>query len=152
MTVSAEKRQEIITDVHESWDQLIQILESYRAEELEQPNVIGDWSLKDLISHVSTWDRITIEKIKHAETGEKVSWRVVGGESYRNLHQFNEATADANRHRTIEDLWSEMIATHQELLERIAETPVLSRDLIRVDSYGHYRAHVRDIRKWQSNA
>lgn len=151
MTVSDEKRREIIGDVHESWNQLIETLKGYTTQELEQPNVIGHWSLKDLISHVEIWDRITITNIDYVERDQKPSWRNYAGDTYRNIDEFNNAVADANRHRSIDELWSEMMATHEELLGRIAETPVLSRDLIRVDSYGHYRAHLRDIRKWQSD-
>jgi hypothetical protein len=43
-----------------------------------------------------------------------------------------------------------MLATHQELVERVQETPVLSRDLIREDTYGHYRDHLNDIRQWRA--
>jgi uncharacterized damage-inducible protein DinB len=150
MTVSAEKRQEILNDIHQEWGALIDVLQGLSTDELEQPNVIGIWSLKDLIGHLETWDRIAIKKIRYTEQGKEGPWWKIEGAQFGSIDEFNEADADRNRHRSIDDLWNEMLATHQELVERVQETPVLSRDLIREDTYGHYRDHLNDIRQWRA--
>jgi uncharacterized damage-inducible protein DinB len=98
MAVTAEKRRQIIEDVHETWNELIEVLQSFDSEELEQPDVIGIWSLKDLVGHLETWDRIAIKKIGYAEEGRTESWWKIEEIPFKSIDEFNEADADANRH------------------------------------------------------
>ncbi len=149
MTVTSAKREQIIGDVNASWQALIEKLSEFSEDDLYTPNVIGIWSLKDLIGHLETWDRIAIFKIDEAESGRNRKWQEVQNEPHRSINEFNEADADTKRARSLETLWSELHATHQDLLTRLETTTVLSRDLIREDTYGHYRDHLNDILMWE---
>lgn len=151
MTIDTSERLRILDDIKENWDQLISELESYDEEQLQTPNVVGIWSLKDLLGHLETWDRIAIKKLEYAEGGHELPWWQVEDLKFDNIDEFNESDADEKRSRSIEQLWSELHASHDELIERVSRTTALSRDLIAEDTYDHYAGHLEDIQRWKDS-
>lgn len=143
-------RNEILDGVHRNWSSLITKLQSFPESELTIPNVIGIWSLKDLIGHLETWDRVAIRKIGYAEQGQTDPWWLIENQPFATIDEFNEADADANRHKPIAQLWAELHATHAELIDRMESANAIREDLIREDTYEHYEGHLNDIVTWQS--
>jgi uncharacterized damage-inducible protein DinB len=150
MSLDTTERNRIVAEVNRTWADLTRKLESFSENELNIPNVIGIWSLKDLIGHLETWDRIAIHKINYAEQGEHRPWWQLEESSYDNIDQFNEADADNNRHKSIPQLWNELHRTHAELVERLETSTAYTDELVEVDTYGHYQDHLNDIEAWES--
>jgi hypothetical protein len=150
MAIPLSEREAILERVHENWNELAGELGALTDEELVIPNVIGIWSLKDLIGHLETWDRIAIEKINYAEQGEHRSRWPLDESAYDNIDQFNEADADNNRHKSIPQLWSELHRTHTELVERLEASTAYTDELVAVDTYDHYADHLSDIHAWRA--
>ncbi|MEX2426171.1 MAG: maleylpyruvate isomerase N-terminal domain-containing protein [Thermomicrobiaceae bacterium] len=151
MSTNTDERKRIIEQVNRNWSELIGILERFSKEELETPNVIGIWSLKDLIGHLETWDRIAIKKLDNAERGIEQNWWEVDDHPYASVDEFNEADADSNRHKPIPQLREELHVAHGELLEKLEKSPATTAELVREDTYDHYAVHLNDIRHWQSS-
>jgi hypothetical protein len=139
MAITAERRERILKDVAESWQALLETVDALGEPDLLAPGMIGEWSVKDVLGHITTWDRVAIERIRLAERGERR--RLVP-----NLHRFNHEQAEAARDKSVDDVRADMEATHRELVQLLESTPVLTRDLIRADTYDHYRGHADDIR------
>jgi uncharacterized damage-inducible protein DinB len=139
MAITAERRERILNDVAESWRTLLETVDSLDESDLHAPGRIGEWSVKDVLGHIATWDRVAIQRIRLAERGERR--RLVP-----NLHRFNHEQAEAAREKSVDDVRADMESTHRELVQLLESTPVLTRDLIRADTYDHYRGHVDDIR------
>jgi hypothetical protein len=149
MPVETSERQNILEKVDNNWSELVETLQSFSEGELTTPNVIGIWSLKDLIGHLETWDRIAITKLDRAERGISTSWWKDLQPQYASIDEFNEADADHNRHKSIAQLWTELHAAHGELVERIKTSDALTAELIHEDTYTHYAGHLNDIHAWQ---
>ena len=45
----------IETRLEEEWRSLEALVDSLSAEELQQPGVVEDWSVKDLLGHMAFW-------------------------------------------------------------------------------------------------
>lgn len=150
MTIHESERQRILDKVDKNWDDLTASLESFDEDELTIPNVIGIWSLKDLIGHLETWDRIAIRSLADAENGRVKPDGQSESQPSGSINEFNEADADQKRHKSIALLWQELNTTHAELVDRLKTSNGLSDDLIRHDTYAHYADHLNDIRKWQT--
>jgi uncharacterized damage-inducible protein DinB len=149
MSDSDSLKEIMLTRIDEHWNRLIQRLEAFPEKDLLIPDVIGIWSLKDLIGHLETWDRIAILKIKQAEQGNQLPWWQVIDSPYRDIDEFNEADAASSRHKSIEQLWRELHARHEGLIEQIRTTGEVPEELIAVDTWEHYLEHLRDIEAWE---
>ena len=142
-------REELLTRIDTKWNRLLAKLESFSEDELNIPDAIGIWSLKDLIGHLETWDRIAILKIQFAEQGETRPWWQVLESPFNDIDEFNEADAVANRDKSIDQLWRELHECHDLLLEKIRSSDAVTSELIAVDTWEHYQVHLEDIEAWE---
>ncbi len=149
MIISSNERARIQAKVDQNWRQLIHELGEFTEDELHIPNVIGIWSLRDLISHLETWDQIAIRTLHYAEQGEHRPWWIVEHMSYSSIDEFNEADVEQNRHKSLAQLWTELHETHAALIERIETSPAVTAELLAVDTYDHYADHLNDIASWR---
>jgi len=121
--------------------------------EMTEPGVAGDWSIKDLIAHVSTWEE---ESLKHLP-------RLLAGgrpprysSTYGGIDAFNAQAAERKRGLSLAEVLRQRDETHRRLVEFIKgihegefvrETRCRRR--LRLDTYGHYARHAEAIRRWR---
>jgi hypothetical protein len=121
---------------------------------LTTPGVAGDWSVRDILAHVTTWEQ---EALKHLPTilqGDKPPRYSV---THGGIDAFNRAMTERKRALTLAQVRKELVDTHLRLIAFIesvpedqfrSETPFRRR--VRLDTYGHYPKHGAAIRKWRT--
>src|SRR3712207_5308968 len=65
-------REQLIEVIEASWRALDSALEGLDDRALEEPGVVEDWSVKDLIAHVAAWERRAIGTIASSRRGEPI--------------------------------------------------------------------------------
>ncbi|MCH8060960.1 MAG: ClbS/DfsB family four-helix bundle protein [Chloroflexi bacterium] len=149
----SEIRREMLMKVGESWETLQKALGRVPPHRMEEAGVVEAWSVKDLIGHVTSWERqamSTVRAFQESGDADALKWTDVDG--------FNAVTSESNRSRSLEELRSDMEAVHDELLAFIDRLPEdVARDdqvqrRVRVDGYEHYAEHTKHILKWLGNA
>jgi uncharacterized damage-inducible protein DinB len=138
MTRSPQQRQRLLNDLDRHWQELLNTIDRLDIETIHGGSMAGQWSIKDIMGHIMAWERIALERIALAETGERR--RLV-----KSVHGFNREQAAALRDTPLDDLRREMEETHRELVAKVSSSPVVTRDLIRADTFDHYRDHLGDI-------
>ncbi len=128
-------------------------VEGFSDEEMQEPGVVGDWSVKDILAHVTTWEE---EALKHlpeiaAGTPQQRYKDVYGG-----LDAFNALKFEENRGRSLDEVRTRLTSSHEELvqyLETVPEELLHSRERFRTrlrwDTYSHYPLHAEHIRAWR---
>jgi uncharacterized protein (TIGR03083 family) len=122
-------------------------------ETLLIPGVCGDWSIRDLIAHVTWWDA---EAIAHLPTvlagGTPPRYSVL----YGGIDAFNAMKTKEKRGLSLAEVRAEAEATHARLIEYLRGVPPGSltgnstfTHRLRLDTYGHYPIHAADIRRWR---
>jgi hypothetical protein len=118
------------------------------------PGVVGQWSVKDVLAHVNTWQE---EALRHLPV-------IAGGGTpprYATAHggidAFNALMAERKRDLSLADIRRRLDETHRRLIELIGSTPedqlagdTRFRRRLRLDTYGHYRLHARGIQQWRA--
>jgi uncharacterized protein (TIGR03083 family) len=122
-------------------------------EELLIHGVCGDWSVRDLIAHVTWWDREAIAHLPTVLAGRTPPRYSV---TYGGIDAFNAIKTEEKRGLTLEEVRAEAEATHQRLLDYLRSVPpdrlkgnAKFTHRLRLDTYGHYPIHAADIRRWQ---
>lgn len=146
---------EAIHATREEWDDQLAEVDPSR---YEQPGVSGRWTLKDVIAHISWYEREIAHMLRIHSYAEGSEWWLLP------LDEQNARIYELNRNRTLEDVLAESRASYAELLaaidtildedlndpERFEYHPpgTLPWQIIAQNSYEHYQHHTRDLREW----
>jgi Protein of unknown function (DUF1706) len=133
-------------DFHESYSGLSD-------SQMLNSGVTGDWSVRDILAHVTTWEQ---EALTHLPTilegGKPPRYSVTHG----GINGFNRIMAEQKRNLTLAGVQEALEGTHRRLirfLETVPEnefrTETPFRHRLRLDTYSHYPKHAEAIRKWR---
>jgi Mycothiol maleylpyruvate isomerase N-terminal domain len=145
-------RQRLLGKLNEAWAALKDSYAGLSAARLTAPGVTGDWSVKDILAHVTTWEG---EALKHlpviAAGGRPPRYAKHGG-----IDAFNARMTAEKRGLPLPDVLRQLDETHARLVDVVQRTPdaQLRRDTrfrrrLRLDTYGHYPEHAEAIRQWR---
>jgi hypothetical protein len=130
------------------------------AEWLKRPGPQEDWSIKDLIAHLTFWERHMIGNVQVLLRGENPPY------VSQELDAINERVFLENKDRHLADILQDFDASLKNVLatvdrltdddinnpQRFAWTqgePLL--EMIAADTYDHYRDdHLDDVRRWRA--
>ena len=145
-------RQQLLTRLETAWTALNQSYAGLSDAQMLTPGVAGDWSVKDMLAHVTTWEEETLKYLPLIlEGGTPPRYATYGG-----LDAFNARMTAAKRELPLADVLRHLDETHQRLIaylrtvpeEQIA-TETRFRHRLRLDTYSHYPLHTRMIREWR---
>lgn len=136
------------------WHTLLSQLED---EQMTTPGVVGDWSVKDIMAHITWAERETIGILRaQAFVGSEL-WQLSQDER-------NAAVYEENKDRPLLDVRRESDAVFETLVQEAAalnEADLLNPDwftwspvklppiaVIARNSYLHYPEHIEQIRAW----
>ena len=64
------KKTELLIWLQEKYQQWETLLDQIGPARMDQPGVIGDWSLKDIVAHLTGWNRWLLARLQAAGSGE----------------------------------------------------------------------------------
>lgn len=146
-------RPQLLSRIDTAW---LTFKESYAGlsdSQLLEPGVTGDWSVKEILAHVTTWDQ---EALKHLpliiEGGRPPRY----SELYGGIDAFNAQTTDQMRRLSLSEVQQRLDDTHGRLIEYVQSVSEEHyrresrfRRRVRLDTYSHYPIHTRAIREWR---
>jgi len=140
------------------WDTL---MAAVGEERMTEPGATGDWSVKDVIAHLTSYDRWFVKASEAYFRGELPPRDGTEGMSFEERNQFRHQQA---QRRPLAEVLAESREVFQRLLEMVeahAEDfltqpqqfegmpePILVWKLLEGDGYAHYRDHMPSIRAW----
>jgi len=133
--------------------------------QMTQGGVEGEWSVKDIIAHVTTYEGWIVARLDSALGGEMLRLEI----DQLDLEQRNAWIFEENRNRPLHEVLEESQRVFQQLLKSVQALsdedltdphrlepfldplwtdglPVLT--CIAADSYEHYGQHIPSIRAW----
>ncbi|HEY6538580.1 MAG TPA: maleylpyruvate isomerase N-terminal domain-containing protein [Candidatus Dormibacteraeota bacterium] len=100
-------------------EQYQELLRSLASADWERRSTIGDgdWSLRDLVGHVMSWEELALAAIADAISGRKPP------PPSGDIDQINQDMVERQRQLSLEALRSGATATHARLIQTISELP-----------------------------
>lgn len=111
-------KEEFLVEVETEWDALYQLLRKFEPDVLSVPKAVGDWSIKDVIGHITSWEEECIERIEQMRQKEPV--RSVPDED---VPLWNREHVVAKRTRSLEQVAKEFEDVHIRLLKELESVP-----------------------------
>jgi hypothetical protein len=151
---------------------LLDILKARRAEfdaalalvpesRMTQPGAAGYWSVKDVVAHLTYYERWMADRLHEALRGEVYT---PGPLDFIHWDERNAVIYEQNKDRALDDVRAESIGVFRRLIEGVeshaesfliepqqfegAPAPILIWDMLRSEVYDHYRQHIPSIEAW----
>ena len=153
-------KDELIQKIESEWDNLQASLDGLTEEQMHQPGVVGEWTIKDILAHITAWQTRLITTMFKAERGVTPETTEAG----KTVDQMNEKFYREMKDRSFDQVWDDLDASYHQLLSRLESWK--KQDLfdpkrfkwmkgdpfaayIAGDSYEHYAEHAAQIRAWR---
>ncbi len=143
-----------VQEAHEEWLSLLAEVDESR---MTEPGLPGGWSVKDVIAHITWYEREMIGMLKAMALEGSDLWQLPNDE--RNVPIYEE-----NKDRPLEKVLSEAEQVYAQLFEAIKSlsddelsdssyfrgmpSEWAPWDVIAGNTYDHYHQHIRDIHAW----
>jgi hypothetical protein len=148
-------KDQLIRKLEQAWEAFNVSTAGLTDEQLTRSGVTEDWSVKDILAHVSWWEE---EALKHLpfilQGGRPPRYSV----TYGGIDAFNAQMTELKRGESLSDVQTQLDETHQRLLAYLDSVPdeqytseTRFRRRLRLDTYSHYPIHTQAIREWRQH-
>jgi hypothetical protein len=149
----AMNRSQLLKRLDTAWEAFKDSYAGLSEDEMTRPGVTGDWSVKDMIAHVTWWEE---EALTHLplilEGGRPPRYSV----TYGGIDAFNAQRTEQNSTLSLAEVLQHQEEVHSRLVEYLETVPedqlsheTRFRRRLRLDTYSHYPQHTEAIRKWR---
>lgn len=114
---------------------------------------LGTWSVRDIIAHISGWQRELAPALERLTRGERP---IPAGVNYDDVDAWNARFAAAKRETEVADVLLELDQSHEHFMHAAAQVPVdryvpgkTAWKIVDQNTAHHYREHAEQIRAWR---
>ena len=146
-------RERLLDRIQQDWTALQSSFQSLTDADFLQPGVVDDWSLRDLLVHITSWEEEALKAVPVILAEKPLPRYSV---LYGGIDAFNAQEQERKKHLPLPQVKSDLLATHQRVVEYLAQLPEaafasggrLARRL-RQDTCNHYREHTAHVVEWR---
>jgi hypothetical protein len=153
----------ILSELNASREAMLKALEDLDDDQMLEPGVIGDWSVKDILVHLSLWEAELVTLLWQAREGRKPTTAQLSRET---VDELNARWYLIHKDRALDQVLEDFQAVRRQTARRVdAFTdqeladpglfPWLDREplehWIAEDSYGHEAEHMAQIITWRQS-
>ena len=146
-------RRQLLRRLDAAWGAFEESYAGLSDAQLMKPGVTGDWSVRDILAHVTTWEEEALTHLPLVLAGgtpPRYSIR------YGGIDAFNARMTKQKRSLSLSEVRAQLAATHGRLVDFIQSAPehqligeTRFRHRLRLDTYSHYPLHAVAIRQWR---
>jgi len=148
-------KQQLLKELEKAWRTFEESYAGLSDSQLMEPGVIEDWSVKDILAHVRTWEEEALKYLPLILTGGKPPRYI----QYGGIDAFNAQMAEQKQGLALSDVVGQLNETHRRLLDYLRSVPeehfareTRFRHRLRLDTYSHYPEHAKAIRQWRERS
>ena len=115
-------KSELLNWLQQEYQQWEELLDQIGPERMEQPGVNGDWSMKDIVAHLTGWQPRVNAHLQAAQRGEPEPpppWPA----HLQTDDEINAWIYESNRERSLQEVLDESRQVFQQLLNVVGELP-----------------------------
>lgn len=112
------KKSDLLNSLEASHEEILSLIDTIPVEDLTRPGTIGDWSVKDVLSHLLIWEAETIKLLFMARPNRKpetAHFKTISDDEQ------NSIWYDQFKDRPYERVWTDFSTIRDQTIERISE-------------------------------
>ena len=148
------EKHQLLAKLDTAWSALGESFAGLTEAQMTEPGVTGDWSVIDIIGHVTGWEEEALKHLPHVREGKRPPRYSV---LYGGIDAFNALKTEQNRRRSPDEVLARAEDVHRQRVAYVAAAPeeliateTRFRRRIRLDTYSHYPIHTQAIREWRA--
>ncbi len=152
MSMRGDQVEKLLNRLGAAWAALEASYAGLPDSRLTEPGVVGDWSVKDILAHVTTWEQEALKHLPVILAGGRPPRYV----TYGGIDAFNARMTEQKQGLSLSEVRRDHDETHRRLVGLIRSAPddqvageTRFRRRLRLDTYGHYALHAEAIRAWR---
>jgi len=151
----------LLSSLDSSRQQLLAAIDGLSDDELTQPGVMDDWSVKDLLSHLTAWEAEGVKLLTQARAGKRPAFLDLGNTDTLNAKWYKEtkkrpldrvlADFESVRKQTVKQVeaWSDKELSDPNLFKWLDGNPLWK--WIADETFEHEAEHIEQIKQWREN-
>lgn len=138
----SERKIHLLQLMQKEHDTLINLLHSLSEEQMLRPHITGDWSVKDILAHLTWWEQETVSEIVHGVELDPG----LQGEPW-NTEKANRLTVEAERLTPLADVLTAFHTSYRQVysvVEQLSEDTFTDEDFythLMDNTSTHYDEH-----------
>jgi hypothetical protein len=147
------KKQQLIDKIDQAFVDFKISFDGLSEAQMYETGVVGEWSVKDILAHVTTWEEEALKYLPSILEGKQPPRYA---DLYGGINAFNALMTEAKRELPCKELLRQLDETHKQLVDIIQDAPddqiateTRFRRRIRLDTYSHYPVHTLAIQQWR---
>ena len=146
------KKHQVFQKLEQAWTALKESYAGLSEAQFAEPGVMGGWSIKDILAHVTTWEEEALKYLPLILSGGRPPRYI----QYGGIDAFNAQMAEQKRDLELSEVLRQLEETYRRLPDYLQGVPdehfsreAPFRHRLRLDTYSHYLLHARAIREWR---
>ena len=151
---SGDDREELLKDLEQARDELRASYEGLSDEQMVQPGAVGEWSVKDVLSHVASWEEVALPDLARIARGDVPTLATIDLYSF-NFDPFNAMIMSLRQALPLEQVLRELDIVRAEFTAAVGRLPEsalvegqFARILVQITAE-HDREHTQHILQWR---
>jgi hypothetical protein len=111
-----------VTDVLErataALNRLISTVEDIPIDAMTSPKTIGEWSVKDVLAHITCWEEESAKAFQVWKIGIEPDWSHIG-----DLDEFNNSSVKERRKQSLGKIIEQLKTVHKGVMDKIKSVP-----------------------------
>lgn len=155
-------RTKLLQMIHREREALEKTLDRLNPQQMIEPGVEGDWSVKDLLAHIAAWEGMMVSWIAES-LRDQVPDRPAPGTAWDDLDRLNAQLYAENKDRPLDEVLTDSRASFKralETVETLTEQDLIDPDrfpwrkgdpmwhMVAANTCWHYEEHRQTIESW----
>ena len=117
-----DSKDQMLKAAQEERDALEALLNTLTTEQMTQPNIVGEWAIKDVLSHLMEWEKMVMSWYVNGLKG-KPTFVPSREFNWGQLPQLNHAIYLKHRDKNLADVQKEFKASYKKIIKTIEGIP-----------------------------
>jgi hypothetical protein len=105
---------EVLEKANAALNSLLAVVEDMPADSLTSPKTIGEWSVKDVLAHITVWEEETAKAFVIWKIGVEPDWGHI-----KDLDEFNNSTVKDRRKQTLPKIIEQLKLAHNGVMDNV---------------------------------
>lgn len=149
------KTEQILARLDRAWKDFEESYAGLTEAELLTPGVTGQWSVRDIIAHVTWWEEEALTHLPEILEGYSPPRYSV---KYGGIDAFNALMTEKRKDLSLAEVLHQHDEVHARLVQYVRDAPeelfateTRFRRRLKWDTYHHYPIHAKAVRAWRDH-
>ena len=112
------KKDDLLIAMDEERERFLDIIDGLEENDILRPGVCGDWSVKDILVHLTRWEAELIKLLWQVKQGQKITSAFL---STAPEDEINDAWYQASRDRLLQPVMDDFLGIRNQTIQRLEE-------------------------------